>query len=1058
MPANSHQSTARHIPRNPPWWFAMMVFLILAFSAGCQPVPSPPPAAPDVEIKGPFNVLVLNSYHIGYAWSEDIINGINSTFSKGTIHPEIFVEYMDTKRYAPEDIFPSLIAMYTSKYEHTPLDLIILVDNNALSFMATYHDQLFPDVPVIFLGVNGFTPEMLGTLTDVTGISESIDERKTIDLILQLLPETQHLVTITDSTVTGEIHLARFQELSIEYADQLDFIFLAGLSADELAAELAQLPENSVIFFRSFFRSVEGESITVEEALRLITQNSAAPIFTTWDFTLGEGVVGGALLTGQSQGRAAGELALQILQGTPAASIPILPGSPTEIILDYNELQRYDIPAAAIPANSTILNQPVSFYRQYLKVIRIGGFFVLAQTVIISILITAVRRRKKAENELSAAEQWLDRMLQTVVDGVIVINHDVTVSYLNPAVRRLLDIPDTVQSGDPLYDHIHWIPIDDHNYPVPFDTVPLLAALKTGKETANSTYRFINADAEIKWLTISAAPILNDDAELVGAIASLSDTTARQFAMQAMQKSEKRFRTLFEQVVDAIIICELDGRVVDANHRACDMLGYTRNELLNLTAFDLSPQQEEEAILAAWRRLGKGDICLTEGKYLRKNGTTIPAESSIGLIELDDQDRILVVSRDSTERQQARQILLEERALLEQRVAERTAELQRLNAELHKAARAKDDFLANMSHELRTPLNAVLGMSEMLGEELHGPLNPSQHKYIKIIENSGRHLLDLINDILDLSKIEAGQKNLHYQLVQIDDLCIATQYFVEQTAHEKGVEIIYQNNSHQTELEADPRSAKQIFVNLLANAIKFSLENGKITFTVDDAPGQNALRFTISDQGIGINPEMMPRLFKPFSQIDSSLSRNYEGTGLGLALVSRLVAMHGGSTSLNSTGHPGEGAVFIVTLPLDQQPQPAPLADWGARYNPAHPLANTVLLGEEDQTVIQTITSALVPLGCQVHLARTGITFLQQARANPPQILLLNMQLPEMDGWQILSILKEEQTLKNIPILCFTSLMVTGDPQRYADAGVSKFMLKPFSVPPLLEWLESQRP
>ncbi len=298
MPSKPHQNSARHATRQSILAYAVRTIgglsppYFIWLSTCSQAIPCT--TAPNVEITGPFNVLVLNSYHIGYRWSEDIIKGINTTFSKGTIRPEVFVEYMDTKRYAPEEIFPSLIAMYASKYENTPLDLIITVDNNALAFMATYHDQLFPDVPVIFLGVNGFTPDMLGGMTEVTGISESLDERATIDLILQLLPETRHLVTITDSTVTGAIHFNRFQELEKEYAGRVDFIFLNDLSVDQLANELSQLPDNSAIFFRSFFRSAEGESITVEEALRLITKNTSAPIFTTWDFTLGEGVIGGS--------------------------------------------------------------------------------------------------------------------------------------------------------------------------------------------------------------------------------------------------------------------------------------------------------------------------------------------------------------------------------------------------------------------------------------------------------------------------------------------------------------------------------------------------------------------------------------------------------------------------------------------------------------------------------------------------------------------------------------------------------------------------------------------
>ena len=191
-----------------------------------------------------------------------------------------------------------------------------------------------------------------------------------------------------------------------------------------------------------------------------------------------------------------------------------------------------------------------------------------------------------------------------------------------------------------------------------------------------------------------------------------------------------------------------------------------------------------------------------------------------------------------------------------------------------------------MSHELRTPLNAVLGMSEMLGDELHGPLNERQHRYIKTIEKSGHHLLDLINDILDLSKIEAGQRDLNLQPVHLDDLCQSTLHIIQQAAHEKNIEILFHNTSEQTTLQADPRSVKQILVNIFSNAIKFSPEGGKVEFLVDDVTELDALRFTIKDNGIGIAPNMMPQLFKPFFQIDSSLSRNYEGTGLGLALVS----------------------------------------------------------------------------------------------------------------------------------------------------------------------------
>jgi two-component system, sensor histidine kinase and response regulator len=1035
----------------------LALFLLLTLTS-CKtdalPLESRPPG-PD--INQPYNVLVLNSYHSDFQWSADIADGIHSAFDNSIIHPEIFVEYMDTKRYPPEEIFPSLVAMYSSKYENTPLDLIIVVDNNALSFAATYYEQLFQNVPLIFVGINEFTPEMLGSISEITGIIESPNVDATIDLILKLLPETKHIVVISDNTISGKIHQEQADKAALNYAGRLEFINFADLSIDDLMDELSQIPNDSAILYLSYFRTSAGESLTVDESLQLIHENSAAPVFSTWDAFATSEAVGGALLTGKSQGVAAGNLAIQVLSGTPASRLPIVQSSPTEIILNYPELEHHQIPLSAVPAGSTIINRPETFYRQYKTLIIVGLFFLITQSLIIFNLVRENRRRRIAENDLAAAENRLDRMLQTIVDGVIVIDQNRIFNYLNPAARKYLDIPDSVKIGDPFFQK-NWTPLDKNDQPLPQNRWPLFSALLSNLEIKGMIYQLVNAAGDSKWLSVSAAPIVGDDGQTVGAIATMNDVTSHQHAVQALRKSEKRFRTLFEQVVDAIIICELDGQILDVNQRACDMLNYSREEMLERSAFDITARINREDTLADWKNLGRGNISSEEGYHLKNNKEPIPVELSVGLIELEGQDRILIVSRDITERQQARQILLDERTLLEKRVEERTAELRRLNAELHKAARAKDDFLANMSHELRTPLNAVLGMSEMLGDELHGPLNERQHRYVKTIENSGNHLLDLINDILDLSKIEAGQRNLNIQPVQLDDLCLSTLHIVQQLALQKNIEILFQNTSEQTILHADPRSVKQILVNIFANAIKFSSEDGKVEFFVEDVAELDALRFTIKDNGIGIAPNMMPQLFKPFFQIDSSLSRSYEGTGLGLALVSRLVDMHGGCITLESTGISGEGCIFTVTLPRNQQLLLSKnLLALVGQFKAKHAPTGHVLLAEANETAINEISSTLESLGYRVEIAHSGTEVLQQARINPPQFLLLNMQIPEMDGWQILSILKSDNLLQKIPVLCLTSLMVTGDPQRYTDAGITTFLTKPLHIETILDWLQDHK-
>ncbi|NTU81232.1 MAG: PAS domain S-box protein, partial [Chloroflexales bacterium] len=264
-------------------------------------------------------------------------------------------------------------------------------------------------------------------------------------------------------------------------------------------------------------------------------------------------------------------------------------------------------------------------------------------------------------------------------------------------------------------------------------------------------------------------------------------------------------------------------------------------------------------------------------------------------------------------RKRAEAALEAERALLAQRVEERTADLSRANAELAQAVRAKDEFLANMSHELRTPLNAILALSESLLEQIRGPLNERQQASLQSIEASGHHLLALINDILDLSKVEAGQLDAQVETVLIADVCQASLQFVKEMASKKSLLLTLRLDDQPPTVEADPKRLKQILVNLLSNAVKFTPAGGKVSLEVAADAEAGVIRFAVQDTGIGIAPEDIARLFQPFRQLDSSLSRQHEGTGLGLALVHRLSELHGGSVAVES--EVGKGSRFTVALP-----------------------------------------------------------------------------------------------------------------------------------------------
>ena len=360
---------------------------------------------------------------------------------------------------------------------------------------------------------------------------------------------------------------------------------------------------------------------------------------------------------------------------------------------------------------------------------------------------------------------------------------------------------------------------------------------------------------------------------------------------------------------------DANGCFVRINQTELEWLGYTRAELIGRPITQIlsaAAERNHRERFPLFKQ--RGSVYDQEVELVRKDGTSIPV--LLNATALYDEGGRFAASRstlvDITEHKRAEQALRQSAETL--RESEETLRL--ANAELARALRIKDEFLANMSHELRTPLHGILAMCETLLDEIAGPLNARQLKSLRLIDESGRHLLGLINDLLDLSKIEAGKLELHDELVAADDVCQGSLLFVREMASKKGVRLEYASPAPGAQLRADPKRLKQMLVNLLSNAVKFTPRGGQVCLTVAVDAGAGRIDFTVEDNGPGIAPADQARLFLPFVQVETELARLHEGTGLGLALVKRLAEQHGGSVRLESTGVPGEGARFTISLPL----------------------------------------------------------------------------------------------------------------------------------------------
>ncbi|WP_017303987.1 PAS domain S-box protein [Spirulina subsalsa] len=382
-------------------------------------------------------------------------------------------------------------------------------------------------------------------------------------------------------------------------------------------------------------------------------------------------------------------------------------------------------------------------------------------------------------------------------------------------------------------------------------------------------------------------------------------------------------------------------------------------------------------------------------------------------------------------------------------------QLTQRNEELIRATRLKDEFLANMSHELRTPLNAILGMTEGLQDGVFGSVNEGQRKALSTIERSGSHLLALINDILDLAKIESGQVELECAPTAIASLCQSSITFVKQQALKKHLHLSVNLPVNLPDIVLDERRIRQVLINLLNNAVKFTPEGGRVTLEVTlPTPEQNSLphlRFSVIDTGIGITPENLKKLFQPFIQIDSALNRQYQGTGLGLAVTKRIVELHGGQVGVSS--EEGKGSCFMIDLPYQASVVFAPQTNSESHFDP-HDLATQspgkssplLLLAEDNEANISTISSYLMAKGYRIEVAKNGQEAIHQAVALSPDLILMDVQMPGMDGLEAMKRMREIPELATTPIIALTALAMDSDRDRCLQAGADEYLSKPVKL------------
>ncbi|NIA30898.1 MAG: PAS domain S-box protein [Actinobacteria bacterium] len=733
-------------------------------------------------------VLLLNSYHQGYEWTDKIVQSIRSNLKDPNLDIQLFIEYMDAKHYHSQKYLTLLKKLYEFKYHNLPFNLIIISDNYALDFIKKYRLSLFPKVPVVFCGINDFKKSMLAGYSNITGVVENYDLTATINLALRLNPNTKNIAVVSDAFPAGKSYLERFREIAPEFKNKYHIIEIANWTKKELQEKLVHLPEETIVLRLSFEVARDRQSFSNAEREIFWKKYCRFPTFVSMGRGVEHGAIGGIVITPELQGETVVRIAKKILHGESADDIPIVLKSPNIPIFDYYQLKKFGIKESSLPRGSVIINKPFSFYQTYkILVWSVVLVFLLLSTLLVILSINIV---------------------------------------------------------------------------------------------------------------------------------------SRQQAEKALKENEEKYRILLETIPHGILEIDLLGRVNFGNTALKKMLGYSQDELLDMKVYDFVPSEDRDNAKTVLNILveKKHQSNQVIGKYLTKDDRLIDVQLDWNYkrdVNGEINGIISVVSDISKRVQAEREAKIRHEQLIQ---ADKMVALGTLiSGVAHEINNPNNFIMINISILERAWKSVIPALDEYYGENGGFNVAGMPYKQMKtefheicadIMEGSKR-----INSIVsDLKKYSGKNENTLLEQVDINEIVSSCIHLLGSNINKFTDHFSVQYGENIPAIQGNFQHFEQIIINLIQNACQALPDRTKGVFvSTGFNKKEQVVEIEISDEGCGIAPVNLARIFDPFY----TTKREQGGTGLGLCVSNSIIQKYKGS--LHFTSKPNQGTKAKIVFPTDDQ-------------------------------------------------------------------------------------------------------------------------------------------